>query len=99
MVKRLWLGIGVAVGLVLWPLVLPVLLVLTLAAVLQHGRRSRQQRQQREQHPAICSQQPQPRSAATVLDPSVRANALAQVERINTEVHRERLERSFSEHP
>jgi hypothetical protein len=33
-----------------------------------------------------------------VLDPQVRAQALAQVERINTEVQRERLERAFEQH-
>jgi hypothetical protein len=32
-----------------------------------------------------------------VLDPQVRAQALAEVERINTEVQRERLERAFDQ--
>jgi hypothetical protein len=32
-----------------------------------------------------------------VLDPQIRSQALAQVERINTEVQRERLERAFDQ--
>lgn len=95
MVKRLWLGIGVAIGLVFWPLLLPVVLLIALVAVLRHGARSRPP--PRRQHQAISSPQPQPSSPTTVLDPLVRAKVLAQVERINTEVHRDRLERSFSE--
>ena len=99
MVKRLWLGIGVAIGLTLWPLVLPVLLVLALAAVLQRGTRSRHGQHSRRQQTPMPSPPMKPATPASVLDPLVRANALAQVERINTEVHREQLERSFSERP
>lgn len=95
MVKGLWLGIGVAIGLALWPLMLPVALSIALVAVLRHGARSVQP--PRRKHQAISSPQPKPSSPSTVLDPLVRAKALAQVKRINTEVHRERLERSFSE--
>ena len=96
--KRLWLGIGVAIGLALWPLMLPVVLLLALVAVLQHGARSRKEHPRRQQT-AISSPPPEPSTSATVLDPLVRANALTQVERINTEMHRQRLERSFSECP
>lgn len=96
MVKRLWLGIGVAIGLAIWPLLLPVVWLIALVAVLRHGARSGQ-RPTRRQHQANSSPQPQPSSPSTVLDPLVRAKVLAQVERINTEVQRDRLERSFSE--
>lgn len=97
MVRRLWLGIGVAIGLALWPLLLPVVLLIALVAVLRHGARSGQ-KPPHQQHLAISSPQPPPSSPSTVLDPLVRAKVLAQVGQINTEIHRERLERSYSKH-
>ena len=48
---------------------------------------------QAPQKPAAVSPPP----TGPVLDPQVRAQALAQVERINTEVQRERLERAFDQ--
>jgi hypothetical protein len=47
----------------------------------------------------FSSPQLKPSSPTRVLNSLVRAKAMAQVERINTEVHRERLERSFIKHP
>lgn len=90
--KTIGIGIGVAFGLVLWPLLLPVVLVIGLLALLQH-------RAQPRQKPAPAAGQPEPTAHTAVLDPMVRAQALAQVERINTEVHRDQLERSFRQGP
>lgn len=90
--RLLLLGIGVALGVALWPLVLPLLALLVLAAVLSRGGAK-----PRTQSTAPQAQAVSPPPAGPVLDPQVRAQALAQVERINTEVHRERLERTFEQ--
>ena len=90
--KALGIGIGLAIGLVLWPVVLPIVLVIGLLALLQHVARPRQK-------PAPAAGQPEFTAHTAVLDPMVRAQALAQVERINTEVHRDQLERSFRQGP
>jgi len=88
--RLLLLGIGVALGVALWPLVLPLLALLVLAAVLSKGGAKPRPQFTAPQAPAIS-----PPPAGPVLDPQVRAQALAQVERINTEVQREQLERAF----
>ena len=90
--KALGIGIGVAIGLVFWPVLLPVVVVVGLLAVLQLGARPRQK-------PAPPAGQSESTAPSAVLDPMVRAQALAQVERINTEVQREQLERSFGQGP
>ncbi|MEB3354051.1 MAG: hypothetical protein VKM34_07425 [Cyanobacteriota bacterium] len=90
--KALGIGIGVAIGLLLWPVLLPVVLVIGLLALLQNGGRPRQK-------PAPAAGQPESTAHTAVLDPMVRAQALAQVERINTELHRDQLERSFHQRP
>lgn len=91
--RLLLLGIGVALGIALWPLVLPLLALLVLAAVLSNAGAKGQPRPPAPQKPAAVSPPP----TGPVLDPQVRAQALAQVERINTEVQRERLERAFDQ--
>lgn len=93
--RLLLLGIGVALGIALWPLVLPLLALLVLAAVLSRADAKGQHRPPIPQKPAAVSPPP----TGPVLDPQVRAQALAQVERINTEVHRGQLERSFRQGP
>ena len=90
--RLLLLGIGVALAVVLWPLLLPLLALLVLAAVLSRAGAKVQRRPPAPQTPAVS-----PPPAGPVLDPQVRAQALAQVERINTEVYRERLERAFDQ--
>jgi hypothetical protein len=90
--RLLLLGIGVALGIALWPLVLPLVALLVLAAVLSRAGAKGQRRPPDPQTPAVS-----PTPVGPVLDPQVRAQALAQVERINTEVHRERLERAFDQ--
>ena len=90
--RLLLLGIGVALGVVLWPLVLLLMALLVLAAVLSRAGTKTQPRPPAPQVPAVS-----PPPAGPVLDPQVRAQALAQVERINTEVQRERLERAFEQ--
>lgn len=90
--KALVIGIGVAIGLVFWPVLLPVVVVIGLLALLQHGAQPRQK-------PVPPAGQPESTNHTAVLDPMVRAQALAQVKRINTEVHRDQLERSFCQGP
>lgn len=90
--KALGIGIGVAIGLVFWPVVLPVVLVIGLLALLQRGAWPRQK-------PVPPAVQPESTNHTAVLDPMVRAQALAQVERINTELHRDQLERRFRQGP
>ena len=90
--RLLLLGIGVALGVALWHLVLPLLALLVMAAVLSRAGTKTQPRPPAPQVPAVS-----PPPAGQVLDPQVRAQALAQVERINTEVQRERLERAFEQ--
>lgn len=90
--RLLLLGICVALGVVLWPIVLPLLALLVLAALLSRAGAKGQTRPTAPQAPAIS-----PPPTGPVLDPQVRAQALAQVERINTEVQRERLERVFDQ--
>lgn len=92
MARLLLLGIGVALGVALWPLVLPLLALLVLAAVLSKGGAKPRPQATSPQAPAIS-----PPPSGPVLDPQVRAQALAQVERINIEVQRERLERVFDQ--
>ena len=72
---------------------LPLLALLVLAAVLSRAGAKDQARP-----PAPQAQSVSPPPTGPVLDPPVRAQALAQVERINTEVQRERLERAFEQH-
>ena len=90
--RLLLLGIGVALAVVLWPLVLLLMALLVLAAVLSRAGAKGQRLPPAPQTPAVS-----PPPAGPVLDPQVRAQALAQVERINTEVYRERLERAFDQ--
>ena len=90
--RLLLLGIGVALGVALWHLVLPLLALLVMAAALSRAGTKTQPRPPAPQVPAVS-----PPPAGPVLDPQVRAQALAQVERINTEVQRERLERAFEQ--
>ena len=90
--RLLLLGIGVALGVALWPLVLPLLALLVLAAVLSRAGAKGQRRPPAPQTPDVS-----PPPVGPVLDPQVRAQALAQVERINTEIHREHLERVFDQ--
>lgn len=90
--KALGIGIGVAIGLVFWPVLLPVVVVLGLLALLRCGVWPRQK-------PAPPAGPSESTAPTAVLDPMVRAQALAQVERINTEVHRDQLERSFRQGP
>ena len=81
-----------ALAVALWPLVLPLLALLLLAAVLSRGGAKSRPHATAPQAPAV-SQPP----TAPVLDPQVRGQALAQVERINSEVQRERLERVYDQ--
>jgi hypothetical protein len=90
--RLLLLGTGVALGVALWPLVLPLLALLVLAAVLSRGGAKPSPDATAPQAPAVS-----PPPTGPVLDPQVRAQALAQVERINIEVQRERLERAFEQ--
>ena len=90
--RLLLLGIGVALGVALWPLVLLLMALLVLAAVLSRGGAKPRPQSTSPQVQAIS-----PPPSGPVLDPQVRAQALAQVERINTEVYRERLERAFDQ--
>jgi len=88
----LLLGIGVALAVVLWPLVLLLMALLVLAAVLARGGAKPRPQSTAPQAQAVSAP-----SVGPVLDPQVRAQALAQVERINIEVQRERLERVFDQ--
>ena len=72
---------------------LPLLALLVLAAVLSRAGAKPRPQATAPQTPAVS-----PPQVGPVLDPQVRAQALAQVERINTEVQRERLERAFEQH-
>ena len=90
--RLLLLGIGVALAVVLWPLVLLLMALLVLAAVLARGGAKPRPQSTAPQAQAVSAP-----SVGPVLDPQVRAQALAQVERINIEVQRERLERVFDQ--
>lgn len=79
--RLLLVGIGVALGVALWPLVLPLLALLLLAAVLFRGGDKPRSGTTAPQVQAVS-----PPPTGPVLDPQVRAQAMAQVERINTEV-------------
>ena len=82
------MGAGVALALALWP----VLLALVPVALLMVCFRCGAGRGGSRRHPPLAAGLP---GHAPVLDPCIAARALAQVQRINTEIHREHLERSL----
>jgi len=92
LVRLLLLGIGAALGLAFWPVLLPLLALALISAALSRGGTRPTARATPPQSPTATSA-----TVGPVLDPQVRARALEEVRRINTEMHREQLERLFEQ--